>query len=230
MNKNLDLTLTPKTKKLLIIVAGLVVFLLCYLLGYNRLMEKKDAVDSEITSLRPTLQEYQGYAEKEPEYKAKIVADKEYIEDTMNRLPSDVLPEDTILYVTQNFEDKVQADASDISFSDPTLVNSFSGVTADNVDEPSSAQKMNAYQTQSTVTLKLDYPKLKQLLDTIYAPDADITGLDSITVSFDAESAGLNGSLVMNQYYLTYDGVAPHVTNLPPMNYGLTDLFGTLES
>ncbi len=221
--------LSKKDVKLLIIVAGLLVFLLCYLLVYNNLMDKKDAVDAQITELQPKLQEYQEYAAHQKEYEEKTAEAKENISATLAKLPSSYYPEDVILYTT-GLERSIGIDATGFTFADPVSVNQFTGVTEENLDDPSKAVDMTAYETQTTVDLNTDYPKLKNLINSVYKDSETLTGIDSVSVSYDPETALLTGNVVLDKFYLTYADAPEYTTTTPATTYGIADPFGSLDT
>lgn len=221
----MKISISNKLIKVLIIVGGVIVFVLCYFLGYSKIASKKDEVEQQITALQPKLTQYEGYAANEAKYKKKISSAKEDISAVLKKLPSDIEPEDEILYTT-GLEKKLQITASAISFADPVAVNEFNGVTADNIDNPKKAVKMTAYEKKSNITISMDYPKMKQLLDEIYKHSTYLTGVDSLQVSYDAEKQGLSGTIALNKFYLNYKDAQPYVTELPSTSYGVSNLFG----
>ncbi len=109
-------------------------------------------------------------------------------------------------------------------------VNEFTGVTADNIDDPSTAVDMTAYETQFTVNMNLDYTKMKNLLNEIYSGDDTLTGIDSLAVTYNAETSGLTGTAVLDKFYLTYNGAPDYITSLPATNYGVANPFGTADA
>ena len=184
----LDTNISTRDKKLLILMAGIVVLAICYLLVFNKLNEKTDEVNAQIEELTPQLEQY-----------------KEYEAD-------------------------LGIDATSISFADPVAVNEFTGVTADNIDDPSTAVDMTAYETQFTVNMNLDYTKMKNLLNEIYSGDDTLTGIDSLAVTYNAETSGLTGTAVLDKFYLTYSGAPDYITSVPATNYGVANPFGTADT
>lgn len=225
----LDTNISTRDKKLLILMAGIVVLAICYLLVFNKLNEKTDEVNAQIEELTPQLEQYKEYEANKEEYEKQTAAAKESIKDTMNHLPSSYNTEDMILYTTK-LERDLGIDATSISFADPVAINQFTGVTADNIDDPSTAQDMIAYETQFTVNMNLDYTKMKNLLNEIYNGDDTLTGIDSLAVTYNAETSGLTGTAVLDKFYLTYSGAPDYITSVPATNYGVANPFGTADT
>ena len=225
----LDTNISTRDKKLLILMAGIVVLAICYLLVFNKLNEKTDEVNAQIEELTPQLEQYKEYEANKEEYEKQTAAAKESIKDTMNHLPSSYNTEDMILYTTK-LERDLGIDATSISFADPVAVNEFTGVTADNIDDPSTAVDMTAYETQFTVNMNLDYTKMKNLLNEIYSGDDTLTGIDSLAVTYNAETSGLTGTAVLDKFYLTYNGAPDYITSLPATNYGVANPVGTADA
>ena len=67
--------ISENVKKLLIVLIGVVVLLICYVLLYQRFTEQRDAAESAKAALQPTLEEYRGYAEHMDEYRTKTAQD-----------------------------------------------------------------------------------------------------------------------------------------------------------
>ena len=221
--------ITKKDLRILIILAGAVVFIICYLLVYNKLMDKKEEVDAKIEELTPQLEQYKEYAEHKEEYEEQTAAAKENIAATMAKLPSSYNPEDVILYTT-GLETSLGIDATALTFTDPVSVVQFTGVTPDNIDDTSAAVDMTAYETQTTVNTNLDYVQLKNLINSVYTQSETLTGIDSVSVTYDAEKAALTGTVVLDKFYLTYPDAPEYTTNTPATTYGAANPFGTIET
>lgn len=220
--------ITKRDIKLLIILGGVLVLVACYFFVYNNLTKKRDEVEAQIEELEPQLKQYREYAANQPKYEAATKEAKENIAATLAKLPSSYNPEDVILYAT-GLEKSLGIDVTALSFADPVAIAQFTGVTADDVDNAAGAVDMTAYETQTTVALNLDYLKLKNLLNSVYNMSDTETGVDSVTVSYDAESAGLTGTVVLDKFYLTYNNAPDYVTQLPATNYGVANPFGTID-
>lgn len=225
----IDMTLKKKDVKLLIILAGLAVLLLSYVLVYRTYTEKRDAAESEIATLQPELDQLREYEANRPEYEEKTREAKQEISKVLAKLPAEVNPEDEILYTT-DLERKLDIDANTIGFSDPAVLNQFSGVTPDNIDDSTAMVDMTSYTKQTTLDVEMDYTKMKNLLNEVYNNSVYLTGVNSIAVTYNAATSGLDGTVVLDRYYINYDGQPPYETSLPATTYGAPNPFGTLDT
>ena len=162
MQKGLSETL----KKILMILIGVVVLIICYTLLYQKFTEQKAAAEASRAALEPTLQDYRDCAAHMEEYRTKIAQDKTVISNTLKRLPSEVKYEDMILYTdAMAIESNVGLDESSISFTDPMLFLEFNGVTSEDVDNASKAVPMKAYRSSFSVESTMNYQALKKLME-----------------------------------------------------------------
>ena len=56
-----------------------------------------------------------------------------------------------------------------------------------------------------------------------------MTGIDSVSLSYNAEDADLGISTVINQYSLSYDGAEEETHSVPEVSSGVSDPFGTIS-
>lgn len=213
---------SKKDAKLLLILLGILVFLLSYLLVYNRYIAKQDAVAAQITELQPQLDTLEEYYQNLSTYETAIETAKKEIEEEMGRYPSEIFTEDLILYAIE-LEDRVGLDATALSFVDPVLVNEFTGVTPENGEEASAV--MDAYETAMNVSCTLTYEQLKSVLHYIYET-RNYTGVNSLSVSYNAENGRLVGNLEVSKFLITYEGAEPEGHVMPYVKKGQPALFG----
>lgn len=218
--------ISENVKKLLIVLIGVAVLLICYLLLYQRFTEQRDAAESAKAALQPTLEEYRGYAEHMEEYRTKTATDKTMIANTLKRLPSEVKYEDMILYTdAMGLESNVGLDESSIGFTDPMLFLEFNGVTADNVDAAAKAVPMKAYRSSFSIESAMNYEALKKLITYVYTTNY-YTGLESVSATYNpTEGPELNVSAVIDMYSLNYEGAPNRGRNFGGIVRGTPDVF-----
>ena len=222
MQKNLSESL----KKILLIVIGVVVLLICYFLLFQKFNEQKDAAESAKAALEPTLKEYRNFAEHMEEYRTKTAQDKTIISNTLKRLPSEVKYEDMILYTdAMAIESNVGLDESAIGFTDPMLFLEFNGVTAENVDNTSKAVPMKAYRSSFSVEAGMNYQALKKFITYVYTTNY-YTAIDSVSATYNAtEGPELNVTAVVDMYSLDYEGALNRSRNYGGIVRGTPDIF-----
>lgn len=217
--------ISKRDAKLLLILVGVVVFLLSYLLVFNRYNNKRDEVAAQLAALQPQLSTLEGYYSNLATYQTAIDDDKTEVKSEMDRYPTEIKTEDQILYA-MDLEKNVGIKASALAFTDPVLVNEFKGIAGQDEAAP---VLMDAYQTVMNISCDLTYPQLKALLHYIYATQ-EHTSVSSVSVSYDAEKAELTGTVGVCQFYLTYPGAEPEIHGMPAVPQGTTNLFGSVES
>ena len=221
----MKMKLQKKDIKLLIVLAGILVLLFAYLLVYRNYSQKTDDLQSQIDSLQPELQQLREYDQHKQEYLDGIDSYKENMKSIMSSLPSSVWTEDQIM-LARMMEEDLDITANSESFADPVVVTQFSGTPLDDIDNYSDKVDMTSSKYQMTLDADMDYTQFKDFLDYIY-DEEDMTGLDSVTMSYNAEDTNLNVSAVINQYTLSYDGAKEEKHAVPAVSGGVKDPFGT---
>ncbi|MEG2001243.1 MAG: hypothetical protein RR053_07620 [Evtepia sp.] len=214
--------ITKRDQNLLLVLAGLVIFFLGYLFVYNTLNTKTDALQSEIDTLRPTLEELHMHEEKLPEYKAVISDDQKLILEQQSRYPNHARPEDLIMYALE-LQAAVNADPANLSFSDPVPMMELSGLLVDG--DALHFTPLSANVSTMTINCQLNYTALKSLIDYLYASDQR-TSLDSLSVSYDTETGSLSGAVTVNKFTLSGADDTYLPTAVPDVPLGNTELFG----
>jgi hypothetical protein len=214
--------LSKRDAKLLLILLGLVVFLLSYLLIYNRYTAKSDELDAQIAQMRPQLATLEDYNKNLNSYEAGIAEAKVSTAEAMKQYPTQILPENAILYADE-LEKKVGITASELSFAEPVLVSEFNGVTQSGQNDVSVT--MDAYETTMTMSCDLSYAQLKNLLTYVYQSPL-CCGVPAFSVSYDASKAALTGTVSVAQYSISYENAESSRGVMPFVPQGQTNLFG----
>ncbi|MBQ5430484.1 MAG: hypothetical protein IIU28_02380 [Lachnospiraceae bacterium] len=221
----MNLNLQKRDIKLLIIFGGLVTLLLCYLLVFNKFNEKRDAVDAEIVKLQPELDTLREYQAHKAEYEDKISVAKTEISSVLSALPTSVWQEDQVL-LADSMEHDLKIDAVGEGFSEPILVKQLKGVTEDKIDNASSALDQSIYKAQMTLKAKMTYNQMKDYLDYIFHEE-NLTGLESMELTYNAEDRKLDATTVLNSYYINYANAPEESHLVPNVSKGVKDPFGT---
>ncbi len=213
-------------KKVLIILIGVVVLIICYTLLYQKFTEQREAAEAAKAALEPTLADYRQCAEHMEEYRTKTAQDKKIIVDTMKKLPSEVRYEDMILYTdAMALESNVGLDESAIGFSDPLLFTEFNGVTPDNVDNASNSVPMKAYRSSLSIQSQMNYEALKKLITYVYTTNY-YTSIPSFSATYNSgEGPELNVSAIIDMYSLNYEGAPARTRNIGAITRGTPDIF-----
>jgi hypothetical protein len=215
--------ISKRDANLLLILLGIILFVAGYFTVYNPYQKKTEALLAEIAALRPTLSELQVFEGSLDKYKAGIDELEGKIASETERYPTDVRPEDFIMYAI-DMEEKIELDVTSLEFAQPVLISQFDGIKRDG--EQYSVTPLAAYAYGTTANCSLSYEELKALIQLVDETPL-CTKLDSVSVSFDTENGGLTGSVVLDKYFIT-SGSDPYVpTKVPDVDLGTDDLFGT---
>lgn len=221
----MKMTLQKKDIKLLIVLAGILVLALAYLVVYRNYSQKTDDIQAQIDSLQSELDKLKNYDDHKQEYLDGIDSYKENMRSIMTSLPSSIWTEDQIM-LARMMEEDLGITADSESFTAPAVVTQFSGTPLDDIDNYSDKVDMTSSKYQMTLVADMDYTQFKDFLDYIY-DEEDMTGLDSLTMSYNAEDMNLNVSAVIDQYTLSYEGAADEKHLVPEISKGVKDPFGT---
>ncbi len=221
----MKMQLQKKDIKLIIVMVGVLILVVAYFVVYRNYDQQTQDLQSQIDSLQPELQQLREYDEHKQEYLDGTEAYKENMKSIMSSLPTSVWTEDQIMLARRMEEDLDITDTSE-SFADPIVVTQFKGTPLDDIDNYSDQVDMTSNKYQMTLAADMDYSQMKDFLDYVYDEDY-MTGLDSITMNYDAEKADLSVSAVINQYTLSYQDAPEEDHKVPEVSKGVKDPFGT---
>ena len=209
--------------KLLLILAGLLVFLLLYMLVFNPLQTKTDAVEARNAQLSAQVEDLEAKYLRMAEYEDGIKNSREFVKETLKSFPGDVKEEDILSYLL-TMEARQGIRMQSVTFNDPELVQQFNMMTQ--VDGQDVAVPANAYRATTVMTGTLNYPQAKNVINYLYDSDKQTT-LKSVTLSYNAEGGKLLGTFELAKYFVNFDGAEYVPERVPVVDIGLQDLFGT---
>jgi len=216
--------LSKRDLKLLLILGAVLLFIIVYMAAYLPLSDKADAAEQEAAALRPQLTELQGYYANLDNYNQGIDDASDTIKSTLKKYPTDVRTEDLVEYAT-GLERKLKIDLTAIDFTEPTLQKQFTTLRRE-ADQSISATDRSAYSIGEILSCDLSYQEMKDLADAIAKSD-DRSSLETMEISYNAETGQLTGSVSLNKYFIT-DDFTYHATQTPSVELGREDLFGTV--
>lgn len=218
------MTIRKRDIKLLLILAGIVLIAASYFLVYQSYMGKAQTAEAEAQQMAPRVAQLRGYEQNVSRYRSETSKDKETIAAQMKRYPTDVRPEDMVMYA-QTLGRTCGLDISKITFADPVSVLAYKSVDS----KGAGTRALTAYERSMTISCNLSYQGLKQMIDTVNG-SALRTTVNSISVSFDSETGQLTGNVQLNKYFITGDGDKYAPTAVPDMPLGKSNLFGTVSA
>lgn len=218
--------ISKRDTKLLLILAGLLVFLAAYMGLFNPYQAKADAVAAESVQLEARVAELESLYLHLGTYEQGIEEYRDTVARQLEKYPANIENEDFLSYLL-TMEKRQGITIESVSFDAPALISEFSAVVEqDGEDVPVT---MSAYRTGAVMSGQMNYAQLKSVVDYLYDSDRQ-TSLDSVSVSYNSETAALSGSLSIAKYFVSWPDAPYTPEPLPSVNLGVNDLFGTVSA
>lgn len=216
--------LSKRDTNLLLVLVGLIVFLGAYLGIANRYDRKTEELQEQISELSPRLEELRNHSANLSTYEAGIDQSIANVEAELARYPTDVRPEDLVMYAIE-LRDEVGLDIDSVNFIPMQVVSRFQIVRE---DENGNALfvPMAAMKTGFSTDSEMNYDQLKRFISYIYATEY-CTTLDRLTVVYNAESGGLSASADIAKYFVSSQDYDYVPTEVPEVSLGTDDPFKT---
>lgn len=218
------MTMRKRDAKLLLILLGVAILLIGYFAVYVPYTSLADDVTAQTEALKPRLNQLRGYYENLSSYRNETARIKEDITAEMERYPSDVRPEDLIMYA-DNLRQNYGLNINSITFGEPSSMLQLKGIGQKG--NGTGLISMTAYRRTMTITCGISYQKLKDMLTYMNSTDRKTT-LDSLTISYDSDTGELSGRAVLAQYFIASDNYAYSPTEVPQTALGKSNLFGSM--
>lgn len=217
------MNLSKRDQNLLLILLGIVVFILAWTGVRNKFNAKAQAEEAQISALEPRLTELRNHRDNVSIYERGIEEIAATVKSEMKKFPNDVRAEDMIMYAS-GLEKTIGLSVGSISFMPPELLSQFNVPT-----EGKSGTELLAYaafKTGLSIDCELDYSQMKKFISQIYSTPQRTT-LESLSVSYNSETAGLTGSATLAKYFLSGEKYVYTPTTVPNVIEGTTNPFGT---
>ncbi len=215
--------IAKRDQKLLLVLAGLLVFLLLYMLVFNPLQSRTEELKAQNAQLSAQVADLEAKYQRMAEYETGILNGRENVKNTLKNFPADVKEEDFLSYLlTMEARQGIQMES--VSFNYPELLQQFDMMVMK--DGQDTAIPANAYRTSTVMTGTLTYPQVKNVINYLYSSEKQ-TGLESTTLTYDAQSGMLTGTFQLSKYFVNWEGAEYVPEPVPVVDIGLSDLFGT---
>ena len=178
------MTMRKRDAKLLLNLLGVAILLIGYFAVYVPYTSLADDVTAQTEALKPRLNQLRGYYENLSSYRNETARIKEDITAEMERYPSDVRPEDLIMYA-DNLRQNYGLNINSITFGEPSSMLQLKGIGQKG--NGTGLISMTAYRRTMTITCGISYQKLKDMLTYMNSTDRKTT-LDSLTISYDSDT------------------------------------------
>ena len=211
-----------KTLQYLLILLIAAIGFCAYRFGYTNFTEKAAAVELQNKAYQARIAELNAKIESEEIFDAGIVAADEVTKETLAKYGAGNTPEKTIMMITK-LELAGDAEITSISFNDDTPL--FVSTDTDENGDP----VMEIDSTYIAINYTTSYQGLKDMMDFInnYGERMNV---ESFTATFNQETAGLSGSMVIDLYSVkdaNHEYSAPSVGGV---EIGTDNIFGTIDA
>lgn len=222
--------MSKKDLNLLLVVLGLIAGFCAFYFGYKPMTEKAVVLQADTVALQAEIAKLEELENRKDFFVSESERMAAEIGTTLNKFAVDVLPEDDIRFAYQQ-DNRSTGDylfIENMGFTEPTAIYNTNQFTLPEGVDNYLYQTLYLYNGQTSYTMKCTYSSLKDVVKQIFA-QKNRRAIDSITMAFDESTGLLQGSLVMNSYYV--DGldrayVAPDLT---PVRQGTDNIFGTVD-
>ncbi len=226
-----------KDLALLLGFLGVVAGVCAYFFGYQKMVEKANDLSAQSAQLEADIAKYEGWEANRAQYETETEEMRKEIASYVSEFPSNNLPEDDmkLAYGMDSPYSGAYLFINAMSFSDPTAVytTDYSGISA--VEQETGAvisdnyPVYTLYEEQTGMTTDVNYPGIKAMIKRILDEDAK-KSIESVVLSYDNGTGILNGTVVMNSFYLYGSDKAYAEPNLTAVLKGTEDPFLTLDA
>ena len=217
--------MSSKDKKLLIILAGIIVIAASYFFVLKPTLDKNAILESENMQLNEKFVALQQEVVKEEEYRNETKRMISEVDQILASFPSSLRIENGIMEVVY-LEKATESKISVFSVADPVLVSV--GTTEGDESVASAASQYYLYDVSTNLTYATTYKGMKSLINEI-VDDKDKRSITSMAISMDRSTGELSGSLGFESYFVFGQEKDYEKANIPAIKHGTSNIFGSLE-
>lgn len=248
----MDMKISMRDKKMLLMFLGVGVFAAGYFLGYRPQMEKAESIQAANVPLQDRLDDLLKLAENKDFYIEETNSIQEQIDKYTSEFPVNVRQEDGIV-LSMDMEDSLDGSTEDelVDMPDETLSEQANAQTEAQIDEiegtdvrgdkerqiasDAEVEDMNSttsvpvlYRTQDSMQFTGTYASLKDMVEYLADQSGRMT-LDNVSASFDSSTGNLTGSITVNLFSMAGTGKTYTEPDAGSVAYGTNNIFGTIE-
>lgn len=233
--------MSVRDKKIVIILAGVIVFALAYFFVYSPAANEKVELEAENQRLNTQYADLSEKASHAEEYRTSMEAMAAENAAIFEKFPSYLQIEDGIMDVIA-LERNTKSFVSNFTVSDPmsqvvtyqtdaqapqTETAPVEGATDGTAEQPQTfSEPYQLYDVSTVMDFECDYAGMKQIISEVVG-DSEKKTICTLNLSFDSSTGRLQSSMLFDSYFLygldkPYEG-AP----IPNINHGTTNVFGT---
>lgn len=244
---------------LLIGFIGILIGFLAYQFGYVKVNGKVEELETQNAQMRTEITQLEALQSNQQFYEDETTRMDGEITEKVSEFASDVLPEDEMKFAyqqdTTNLGTKLFV--TSMSFADPELLyttnqSTQADTTADGTATDTAADTtvtsadgsvqlsnviisgdlyptMYLYQTQTSYGVECSYTGIKNMVRAVLN-DSRRRGIDTISLAYDDSTGQLNGSAIVDSYFLLGTDKTYAQPSLTPVQQGTDDIFGTVNT
>lgn len=214
--------ITKRDKKMLLYAAGILSVVLVYVFVVSPGQDKRAELKSEAAALEAELEQAEQHVKMQEYYEQETAVMQAQIDEVLAAFPADIKEETAIMYADM-LENKSDIHIPGISVGAENLLYTLGQDSGENVNGG-----VSLYGTQIAYSFTVPYEDMKQVIRTIQE-DEEQRNVETITLSYEAGSGELAGSMTVNMYSVTGTDKPYIAPDVPPMSLGTENIFGTVE-
>lgn len=213
--------MSSRDKKLLIILAGVILLVVSYYFVYRNLEAEKAVIEAENDTISAHITQMEALKERVPEFESETDRMNKEVNLIVNKFPSYLQIENSIMDVV-NLEENTGAYVSSMTVNPSVVIDT--GYVADN----GSAVSYQLYDVSSSINFDVDYLGMKKMISLI-AESSNPMSVGNVTLTFDSTTGLLNGNMEFDTYFL-YGQEKPYKeADIPTLEHGTDNIFGTIQ-
>ena len=215
-----------KEKNLIKGLIGVVLAVLVWMFVASPIKDKKEALAAENESLKVTKDEYEAINAQKAKYEQGMTKLQAEREELLEDYPSGMLREDEIMYWA-NME---RANAGQLILESIAMDN-LQEVIVDGApaSDEEGATQLHLYKAPVNYGFKSTYDGLKGMVDYVFAQN-DKKSVETVSAAYNNETGNLEGSLVMNMYYMVGTGKDHTPATIPSVPTGVSNVFNATNT
>lgn len=200
----LDMTISERDKKLLVILFSFLVIAGAYYFGYSKLVAQTETYNSEIITLRNKKTELSSKVANKEKYIADTTTFNQHFDETLLNYSNGSTQLLSIDFLNK-LENLTGTWIKSTSFSSPVSIYTFGSKASSNPSANTAkaySTDMAGYKTTLTVSYQSEYDQFKNLVKLINEYDKKNT-IDNITMSYDNANGYVTGTMTVSMYSIT---------------------------
>jgi len=232
------MSLSKRDKNLLMFVFALLIFVLVYVLVFNKLNEKTTQLEAENRTLQTMIDKLNELYEEREFYQQETVRFKQESTEIKNKYPAEIYNADKVLYVKSieerydwyiNYLGIGQVETVEATYPEAEQISvddQLAGRTTANA--PANPNGIYLYRHGINTNFEASYGNVKNALRNIVG-DARPKEIHTLSLSFNEDTGKLSGSMDASMYSMTGTDVQYQNLNFNGVKTGTDDIFKSFD-